>query len=287
MKKLSDYVVGFGDNKVDYYTNQNIKYPGGNAVNFTVAAKKSGVEAFYVGTISDDADGQLVIDGLKDNNVDFHYCNRTKSTSEKVFVEIKDGERIFVSSQRGSRQTPELSKKLLELCGNSLLVHSGCHAKTEDKLPEIKASGAKISFDFSDLEKYRTDEYLNEVCPNIFIAQFSVSKDSPLEIERLKKRCMDNNVRFVLLTKGSESSLFVDTKNEITYQGFIRKSDRVLDTMGAGDSYFAAFAVQLMKYLQTGEINEEMVVDCFKKAANLAYDVLQINGAFGCGVPIN
>ncbi len=137
------------------------------------------------------------------------------------------------------------------------------------------------------MEKYRTDEYLDEVCPNIFIAQFSVSKDSPLEIERLKKRCIENNVRFILLTKGSESPLFVDTKNEITYQGFIRKSDSVLDTMGAGDSYFAAFAVQLMRYLQDGEINEEKVIDCFKKAANLAYDVLQVNGAFGCGVPID
>ncbi|WP_368259552.1 PfkB family carbohydrate kinase [Enterococcus sp. 2201sp1_2201st1_C11_2201SCRN_220225] len=284
---MSDYVVGFGDNKVDYYTNQNIKYPGGNAVNFAVAGKKSGVEAFYVGTISDDADGQLIIDGLNENKVDLHYCNRTGSPSEKVFVEIKDGERIFVSSQRGSRQTPDLSAELLELFGHSLLVHSGCHAKTEDKLSEIKASGTKISFDFSDLEKYRTDEYLDEVCPNIFIAQFSVSKDSPLEIERLKKRCIENNVRFILLTKGSESPLFVDTKNEITYQGFIRKSDSVLDTMGAGDSYFAAFAVQLMRYLQDGEINEEKVIDCFKKAANLAYDVLQVNGAFGCGVPID
>lgn len=283
---MAKYVVGFGDNKVDYYTNQNVKFPGGNAVNFAVAGIKSGVDAFYVGTISNDLDGKLIVSALEENKVNFSYCNRVDSATEKVFVEIKDGERIFVSSERGERKTPELTEDLLNLFKRSLLVHSGCHAKTEAKLEAIKKAGAKISFDFSDLEKYRTDDYLDEVCPNIFIAQFSVAKDSQMEINRLIAKCTENGVRFILLTKGNEKPLFIDTQQNVTYHGFVRKSEYVVDTMGAGDSYFAAFAIQLLKHLENGTINDEIVFDSFKKAANLAYSVLKINGAFGCGVPI-
>jgi fructoselysine 6-kinase len=57
---MSQYVVGFGDNVVDYYINHNVKYPGGNAVNFAVNARKSGVKSYYVGSISSDTDGEFL-----------------------------------------------------------------------------------------------------------------------------------------------------------------------------------------------------------------------------------
>ena len=43
-------VLGFGDNVVDKYEHLKVMYPGGNAVNFAVYAKKFGAErSAYMG----------------------------------------------------------------------------------------------------------------------------------------------------------------------------------------------------------------------------------------------
>lgn len=283
---MTDFVVGFGDNKIDYYVNQNMKYPGGNAVNFAIAGKRNGLNSYYVGSIPKDSDGELILTALKENKVDFSFCNRISTPSEKVFVDVKKGERIFLNSERGSRQTPELSDKLIALCKKSLLVHSGCHANTEDKLTVLKKNNVTLSFDFSDVKKYRTEEYLKRICPNITIAQFSVANDDEQEINKLIDACVDYGVKYILLTKGNESPLFVDNLSRQTYQGFIKKADDVKDTMGAGDAYFSAFAITLLSNLKQQPISEDLISECFKTAADYAYEVLQFDGAFGCGSKI-
>ena len=53
-------VLGIGDNVVDKYVHIKTMYPGGNAVNFSVFAKKLGVEAAFIGTFGDDSDGEHV-----------------------------------------------------------------------------------------------------------------------------------------------------------------------------------------------------------------------------------
>lgn len=51
-------VLGFGDNVVDKYEHLKIMYPGGNAVNFAVYAKKFGAErSAYMGIFGNDAAG--------------------------------------------------------------------------------------------------------------------------------------------------------------------------------------------------------------------------------------
>lgn len=283
---MEDYIVGFGDNKVDYYSNFNTKYPGGNAVNFSVAGKKYGLPSYYVGSISCDDDGELIYSSLEALGVNLSYCERTKDSSEKVFVEIKDGERYFLSSERSIRRTPDITNELLHLFKKSLLVHTGCHANTEIKLEDISKNNVKISFDFSDLDKYRTDDYLELVCPNIYIAQFSVAGNTDSAIERLVSKCAEFGVKFILLTRGNMSPIFVDVENKKEYQGFIRKAQHPKDTMGAGDTYFATFAISLMKFLKYEKMSEELVIKCFEEAADNAYDTLYIEGSFGFGKKI-
>lgn len=283
---MKDYVIGFGDNKVDYYSNRNIKYPGGNAANFSIAGRKCGTDAYYVGCVPLDEDGDLVYNALRSEGVNLQYAQRIPGISEKVFVEIKHGDRVFVGSEPNARETPELTRELIKLMQSSLIVHSGCHARTEQKLTELKAANVKISFDFSDLEKYRTPEYLKLVCPSIFIAQFSVADDSEKEIENLTSICAGCGVKYILFTRGSKSPIFVDVDNQKEYQGFIRKVENPHDTMGAGDTYFATFAITLMQNLKVSKITPDLIIDCFQKAADAAFETVSIDGAFGHGKKI-
>ena len=43
-------VIGYGDNVVDRYLNKNKMFPGGNCINFSVYAKKIGINSAYLGS---------------------------------------------------------------------------------------------------------------------------------------------------------------------------------------------------------------------------------------------
>jgi fructoselysine 6-kinase len=279
---MSQYVVGFGDNVVDYYINHNVKYPGGNAVNFAVNARKSGVKSYYVGSISSDTDGEFLRQSIVAEEVDISYCDNASGPTEQAHVIIKSGDREFVDGVRGRRETPTLTKELVELLKNSALVHTSCHSRTEEKIKELKKLGVKLSFDFSDVEKYRTDDYLNLVCPSIYMAQFSVAGNDEVEINRLVSICHSLKVPYLLLTRGNKSPIFIDNKKNKTYQGFIRKIDSPHDTMGAGDAYFAAFASHFVLGSED-RTDEEHIINSFQNGADIAYQTLMVDGSFGHG----
>lgn len=59
-------VLGFGDNVVDKYEHIKTMYPGGNAVNFAVFAKKLGVDrSAYMGIFGSDEEAEHVIASLR------------------------------------------------------------------------------------------------------------------------------------------------------------------------------------------------------------------------------
>ena len=67
----------------------------------------------------------------------------------------------------------------------------------------------------------------------------------------------------------------------------------MIDTMGAGDSYFAAFLCSLLETSQTGAVVEgskermkERLEEAMKKGAAFAAKMCAEEGAFGYGVPI-
>ena len=59
-------VIGYGDNVVDRYVNQKVMFPGGNAVNFAVYAKESGLSASLLLNFADDPEADHIIDSMKE-----------------------------------------------------------------------------------------------------------------------------------------------------------------------------------------------------------------------------
>ncbi len=57
-------VIGVGDNTVDRYLHLGRMFPGGNAVNVAVHARRLGHEASYIGWLGTDRYGRLLLDGL-------------------------------------------------------------------------------------------------------------------------------------------------------------------------------------------------------------------------------
>ena len=266
-------LIGVGDNVVDYYEDREEMFPGGNALNVAVLWKRYGVEeAAYVGIIGIDEEGDHILDSLKKENIDVSKVRRAIGpTGEAVVTLDEQGDRKFVGSNKGGIQTtlklnfPE--QELEELKEYSLL-HTSVYSHIENDLPLLKKY-VDISFDFST--KY-DDDYLELVCPHVRFGIFSGGDLSLEECQELIKKVQKAGTPNVIVTRGSEGSLFSDSHT--LYEQSIIETE-VVDTLGAGDTFVAVF---LKEYLLHGNAQEAMA-----KGSAAAAETCQRYGAFGYG----
>ena len=66
-------LLGLGDNTIDTYVSLGREFPGGNAVNVAVLARRRGAAASYLGCWGDDAGGALLRDALRAEGVDLSH----------------------------------------------------------------------------------------------------------------------------------------------------------------------------------------------------------------------
>lgn len=63
-------LAGVGDNVVDRYRDLGTMFPGGQALNVAVYARRAGVESAYLGVVGDDVAGRHVLGALVAEGVD-------------------------------------------------------------------------------------------------------------------------------------------------------------------------------------------------------------------------
>jgi sugar/nucleoside kinase (ribokinase family) len=105
------------------------------------------------------------------------------------------------------------------------------------------------------------------------------------------KKVQSFGVSVILGTVGEDGS-YVLYNDTILFANAVHADD-VIDTMGAGDAYFATFLCSLLELSETGAIIEtddqkmkERLQDAMKKGAVFAAGVCEMEGAFGYGTPI-
>src|SRR5437016_1231504 len=100
-------IIGVGDNVVDYYKDRGEIYPGGNALNVAVLAKRNGAEkGSYIGILGDDTAGDHVLKSLEAEKIDVSRIRRAYGPNwESVVTLNEDGDRVFVGSNKGGVQS--------------------------------------------------------------------------------------------------------------------------------------------------------------------------------------
>lgn len=275
--------IGMGDNVVDRYINERIMFPGGNCVNFAVYISELGEQSAYMGLLADDMEGRLIRNSLIEKGVDVSPSIVDKDAgTERCDVELREGDRVFVGTNTSGHdhKTLKLTDDLIRILDEYDVVHGCCYAEMEDDMKKLSEHNGIVTYDFSEEDEYRTDEYLNKVCPYIDIALFSASHNTEEEINELKNKCLVMGASMVLVTKGSKGqTLFVGNKR---YEGTVMKVEPV-DTMGAGDSFFAAFVMSLTKggWKSGQEPTEKNVSEAFVAGAKFSSENCLREGAFG------
>lgn len=277
--------VGIGDNVVDRYINKRVMFPGGNAVNFAAYAKQCGAEAAYLGIIADDKEGRLVYDSLKELGIDVSASPlRSGLATERCDVLLEEGDRVFqgCSYGEGEYRTLTLSEEALDYLKGFELIHCGCYGCMEDEIKKLADFSAVRTYDFSAEAEYRTDAYLEKICPYIDIALFSAEEMEEDKADRLREKAVSLGTKLVLITKGTKGQKLWDGEHE--YTGMVKLVEPV-DTMGAGDSFFTAFVTALMKegYAEEKIASEDMINRAFEFAADFSAKTCLVEGAFGFG----
>lgn len=285
---MSNYplaVLGFGDNVVDKYEHTRTMYPGGNAVNFAVFAKKLGVErSAYMGIFGSDAEAEHVIESLQKEGIELSRCKQVLGENGAARVTVDEtGDRIFLGSNEGGIRGDMryvIDRFAAEYVSSFDLVHSGNYCFTERELPKIKATDTPLSFDFSDDS---TDTYFEEIAPYVDYAFMSCG-DMPEEDIRAKLAWVHKlGPQLVCASRGSLGSVVFDGMTY--YNQGIKPVDpsELKDAMAAGDSLLTAFLVTYLTRKKQGNVNAETIAECLDFAASFAADTCKIEGSWGYG----
>lgn len=276
-------VVGFGDNVVDRYTNQRVMFPGGNAVNFAVYAKRIGLDAAYLGVFGSDPMADHIQYALKDLGISLEHCVVKEGESGYCDVKLEDGDRVFQGWNEGGISTKEpmvLGEKELSYLGEFDFIHSGCYANTESELPKLRDLKGLVCFDFSDDGEFKEDVYLKKVCPYIDFALFSCEDFTEEQMKEFGRHVVELGAQYVLMTRGAKGQLFYDGRE--FYRGVVHMVEAV-DTMGAGDSFMTAFTMSLLQkgWTKKKAPTEEEIKTSFEAAAGFSADNCLQEGSFG------
>ena len=284
-------VVGFGDNVVDIYTHSNKQYPGGNCVNFAVYAKMFGAKrSAYMGYFGTDVNADHVIEALHNEKIETVKCKKISGENGYSRCKLENGDRVFLDYNEGgvrSRHIYELDEFDIEYLKQFDLVHCGNYCYMESQLPKIKEANIPLSFDFSDDS---TEEYYMQIAPLVTYA-FCSYDGTDEEVKKHLKKVSDLGPEIVCASRGAKGCMLYC--NGKYYEQKAVPIEKVVDTMGAGDSYFSAFLCSLLETSKEGKIvegtDEEMakrLQTAMGKGAVFAAKVCALEGAFGYGVPI-
>ncbi len=265
-------LLGLGDNTVDIYVDRNVMFPGGNAVNVAVLAKRLGADTGYLGCLANDVFGRLLHDSMSAEGVDLSRCRCVDGENAHVQVRHRDGDRVFVKSTPGVRAAYRLDADDFAYVRSFDAVHSSYCSDNEEMIPAIAEAAGLLSYDFS----YRWSGDLGaRIAPHVDIAFLSFPDHDEAECLAVLRRWSSAGPRVVVMTRGSDGAL-AWADGAMHRQKIVPAP--VVDTLGAGDAFIAGF---LIRYLRDRAIRPAL-----QNGAQAAAAACGWLGGFGHGVPI-
>ena len=259
-------IATVGDNCMDVYDNTGKAYPGGNPVNVAVYFARMGGEASYTGIVGDDAYGKLMLEAIAAKGVDVSHVRTEKGATAVTHVQLLDGERVMGDYEEGVLADFTLTPEEVEYLGHHKLVVSALWGNCQQYFKDFRKFGAKIAYDAATSPDAPA---AMEAIPFVDYFFFS-SDDGDTEALRTKMKTLHAmGPSLVIAMLGDKGSLVYNGSDYISH-GIT--PCKVVDTMGAGDSYIAGFLLEL--------INGSSVKECMQRGADNAAETIGYFGAW-------
>ena len=249
-----------------------IKKAGGAPANVAAAISKLGAEAYFCGTVGDDAFGGFLEDTLNNNNINTELLFKIKNNTTFAFVSLmENGERDFEFARDADEclTFDMISDRLEEFdlyhFGSATAFMGGNLKDTYFKLKEYAKSNNKIiSFDANYRESLfgnNNEEFIK--CCKEFIVDSNIVKLSEEEaklisgIEDIKEASqyiVNLGCENLMVTLGKEGTLLSNREKQILIK---TKEVKMKDATGAGDAFIGAVIAQILN--EPGKSMEKIV----------------------------
>lgn len=249
-----------------------IKKAGGAPANVAAAISKLGAEAYFCGTVGDDAFGGFLEDTLNNNNINTELLFKIKNNTTFAFVSLmENGERDFEFARDADEclTFDMISDRLEEFdlyhFGSATAFMGGNLKDTYFKLKEYAKSNNKIiSFDANYRESLfgnNKEEFIK--CCKEFIVDSNIVKLSEEEaklisgIEDIKEASqyiVNLGCENFMVTLGKEGTLLSNREKQILIK---TKEVKMKDATGAGDAFIGAVIAQILN--EPGKSMEKIV----------------------------
>lgn len=264
-------ILGLGDNTIDTYVDRGLQFPGGNAVNVAVMARRLGAATGYLGCVGNDDGGRLLHDSLRCEGVDVSRIRRRPGANARARLAHDDGDRRFVSADPGVRADYRFQPEDFAYIAGFDLTHTSIFADLGADWTWVRKAARRMSFDFSTRI---SDEVLARFGPELDYAFLSASDRSDQEADNLVQRLLDLGAGCVVVTRGAAGALAGEGAERVLQPAL---PTEVIDTLGAGDGLIAGF---LTARLQGGSLEAAL-----RAGASFAAKVCTWEGGFGHGRP--
>ena len=238
--------------------------PGGAPANVLVALAKWGKKTGFVGKVGSDMHGLFLKRVLMQNNVDVSQLIVDDDVfTTLAFVELNEkGERKFSFARKPGADTcikrDEVSREYIESAkifhfGSLSLTDEPSRGATLKALEMAEKAGKIISYDpnYRPLLWKSRDQAIENM--RSVLGYVDVMKISEEETELLTgkkepaeaaKILVEKGISMVAVTLGAEGTLICTKKGSVVAGGF---QTSVVDTTGAGDSFWAGFLYKLLE----------------------------------------
>ncbi len=255
---MNNTVVGLGEILWDVFPERKVL--GGAPANFAYHVSQFGYNGYAVSAIGDDLLGKEILSSLQEKRLnyliettDFPTGTVQVTLNQTGIPQYEICENVAWDNIPFTAKTDNLAKNTGTVSFGSLAQRNGVSRETIKRFLAAMPENSLKIFDINIRQHFYTKELIHEslqLCNMLKINDDEVIIVSELfgwknmEEQDICKKILENyNLDIVILTKGTNGS-FVFTPKETSYQPTPKV--RVADTVGAGDSFTAAFVASYM-----------------------------------------
>lgn len=260
-EQMKNTVVGIGELLWDVFPERKVL--GGAPANFAYHISQFGYDGYAVSAVGQDALGMEILSSLEDKRLN-HLVECTEYPTGTVQVTLNENgvpnyeicEGVAWDNIPYTIYTDNLAKNTQTVCFGSLAQRNTVSRQTINKfLSAMPADSLKI-FDINLRQHFYTKELIHESLLSanmlklnddevkIIARYYDYGHTQASEQDFCQKILHEYQLELLILTKGTDGS-FVFTPKETSFQPTPKV--HVADTVGAGDSFTAAFVASYLR----------------------------------------
>lgn len=252
--------IAMADNCIDVYYKLDRYYLTGNSIDFALNYKDLGGDVTEMTILGNDVFAMALSERLKEKEIPLRVIKQVGRPTGMATMDIEEGDKKHLHFEGNAMELIELSEEDLEFVKQFDIVYAERWAKIDRYIRKLKQPGQIWVYDFSKRLELESND---AILPYIDYAFFSYDRDDDY-IRNFMIKTKQKGTGCVIAMLGEYGSLAYDGNQ---FYELNAEKVPVVNTVGAGDSYIAAFTY--------GVSLGETITECMLRGKNRATQIIQ------------